>query len=490
MNEMKGEKVKNMRNKGITLIALVITIIVLLILAGVTIATLTGENGILTRAQEAKTQTEEAEDIEKIRLAMSEAQIGESGYQELDKINFEKALNSQFEGKGILLADNTDGTYTITLDEKVYTIENNAVTELQVDLYINNVEDLKRFRDDVNNGNTYEGKYIMLTSDISLNENEYWTPIGVYSKDASTPDDEINKPFKGNFNGGGHVISNLNIYTEDKCRGFFSLVIDGQISNLSVENTSTNVDFGATGGAIANYVINSNIVNCINRIDMTAQWIIGGIASQIYSSSIIGCSNYGEIKSTENAACGGIVGSTNSNSTIINCSNYGSINSNSKATGGISGLVNNSNVQNSFNLASITNTKDNTGGITGQTHDAHIYDCYNTGEIISEGDYIGGIVGYKTEAKAYIKNCYNVGSINGANSLHIGGILGYNNTGNADVTNNYYLEGCVNSSNENTMSGVETKTAEQMKKLSSLLGSAFKEDTNNINDGYPILKWQ
>lgn len=41
-------------NKGITLIALVITIIVLLILAGVTIATLTGDNGILTKAQSAK----------------------------------------------------------------------------------------------------------------------------------------------------------------------------------------------------------------------------------------------------------------------------------------------------------------------------------------------------------------------------------------------------------------------------------------------------
>ena len=39
--------VKSTRQKGITLIALVITIIVLLILAGVSIATLTGENGIL-----------------------------------------------------------------------------------------------------------------------------------------------------------------------------------------------------------------------------------------------------------------------------------------------------------------------------------------------------------------------------------------------------------------------------------------------------------
>jgi len=39
------------KNKGITLIALVLTIIVLLILAGVTIATLTGDNGILSQAK-------------------------------------------------------------------------------------------------------------------------------------------------------------------------------------------------------------------------------------------------------------------------------------------------------------------------------------------------------------------------------------------------------------------------------------------------------
>ena len=53
--------------KGITLIALVITIIVLLILAGVTIATLTGENGILTQADAAKDNTNRAEAIEKIK---------------------------------------------------------------------------------------------------------------------------------------------------------------------------------------------------------------------------------------------------------------------------------------------------------------------------------------------------------------------------------------------------------------------------------------
>ena len=51
-------KINLKKNKGITLIALVITIIVLLILAGVTIATLTGDNGILTRASEASKESE------------------------------------------------------------------------------------------------------------------------------------------------------------------------------------------------------------------------------------------------------------------------------------------------------------------------------------------------------------------------------------------------------------------------------------------------
>ena len=55
--------------RGITLIALIVTIIVLLILAGVTIATLTGENGILTRANDSKTQTEIGEEKEAIGLA-------------------------------------------------------------------------------------------------------------------------------------------------------------------------------------------------------------------------------------------------------------------------------------------------------------------------------------------------------------------------------------------------------------------------------------
>ncbi len=54
--------------KGITLIALVITIIVLLILAGITIATLTGENGILGKANTAKQETTKQGAKEKVQV--------------------------------------------------------------------------------------------------------------------------------------------------------------------------------------------------------------------------------------------------------------------------------------------------------------------------------------------------------------------------------------------------------------------------------------
>ena len=68
-----------MRNqKGITLIALVITIIVLLILAGVSIAMLTGQNGILTRAGTATDETLIGEAEEAVKLAISTIRANEA----------------------------------------------------------------------------------------------------------------------------------------------------------------------------------------------------------------------------------------------------------------------------------------------------------------------------------------------------------------------------------------------------------------------------
>ncbi len=82
------------KNTGITLIALVITIVVLLILAGVSIATLTGENGILTRAREAREETEDAKEEEVIKLAVVDALTAGEG--KLTTENLQKSIENQF----------------------------------------------------------------------------------------------------------------------------------------------------------------------------------------------------------------------------------------------------------------------------------------------------------------------------------------------------------------------------------------------------------
>ena len=94
-----AEKQKLKENKGITLIALVITIIVLLILAGVTIATLTGDNGILKKAGDAKTQTEQAKEDENFKIAIA-GSYGTDG-----KLNL-KDLKDNLKNQGILTNSN------------------------------------------------------------------------------------------------------------------------------------------------------------------------------------------------------------------------------------------------------------------------------------------------------------------------------------------------------------------------------------------------
>ena len=97
-----AKKQKLKEGKGITLIALVITIIVLLILAGVTIATLTGDNGILKKAGDAKTQTEQAKEDENLKIAIA-GSYGTDG-----KLNL-KDLKDNLENQGIDYDKNNTG---------------------------------------------------------------------------------------------------------------------------------------------------------------------------------------------------------------------------------------------------------------------------------------------------------------------------------------------------------------------------------------------
>ena len=140
------------RNKGITLIALVVTIIVLLILAGISIAMLTGQNGILNRAAEAKEKTRAAQEDENEKLQGYEKIINQ--YAENLPIGEETTPylpNSTFSKKegdlatGLVIQDANQNEYVwVEVPTTIYnntTYNNNGANKPQ------NADEWKKIRD-------------------------------------------------------------------------------------------------------------------------------------------------------------------------------------------------------------------------------------------------------------------------------------------------------------------------------------------------------
>ena len=146
---------------------------------------------------------------------------------------------------------------------------------------IGSYDELVFFRNDVNNGNRYNGKFVKLTADIDLNDEE-WTPIGDYKNDASS--------FLGTFDGDGHIISNLWIsgYTKEGA-GFFSNVglqsenISGTVKNVTFNNV-TIISSQSYVGVIAKapsgaYIYNVKITG---KVNIQGYGYVGGIAGHGY----------------------------------------------------------------------------------------------------------------------------------------------------------------------------------------------------------------
>lgn len=128
--------------KGITLISLVVTIIVLLILAGITISMLFGENGLLNKATDATEEYSKAEAKEKVELLLSEYVIDKATGENEDFANF---LRKNLQ---VGVAENDDNTYSFMLGEwQVITDENKVISiekfKLDVDNTYPNVASMK-----------------------------------------------------------------------------------------------------------------------------------------------------------------------------------------------------------------------------------------------------------------------------------------------------------------------------------------------------------
>lgn len=151
-----------MRNKGITLIALVVTIIILLILSGITITMLTGENSILKNASKSKEENEYAGINEAINMELQNYKINKViGDIESCKDYFEKELKLE------TIGNNNDfycvyKNYLVRIDGEEQKIL--SIDKLEINTYA-----------------TYASIYEM-KKDVNLTENLYVKTLGYYSE--------------------------------------------------------------------------------------------------------------------------------------------------------------------------------------------------------------------------------------------------------------------------------------------------------------------
>lgn len=159
------------KQKGVTLIALVVTIVVLLILAGVTIATLTGDNGLITKAQESKFKTEIKELQEEYDLWVVDKELASKDFNK-NTVSAGKSLLSY----NTISEEEKNGNIKTILknyDENKYNIE---IIKGNITLQSHNERELKWAKEAGIDVNPYEidenGKLIASNTNLFLVDDE------------------------------------------------------------------------------------------------------------------------------------------------------------------------------------------------------------------------------------------------------------------------------------------------------------------------------
>ena len=220
---------------------------------------------------------------------------------------------------------------------------------------ISSAADFVAFADEVNSGTTYRGSTVTLLNDLDFTGISF-LGVGRYVN-TSTPQ----RPFRGTFEGNGHTVSNMHLYsTEATYLGLFSLVNGGMIKGVVVDSSCTvenNVTayYTYAGGIVANSIagIEFKLLDCVNMATVTGTGPnsnIGGIIGCLYALSstatVYNCVNFGNVTqlgTVSGAVAGGIVGwiTRKENSTLIpaiyNCVNLGTVTSGSTNVGAIMG---------------------------------------------------------------------------------------------------------------------------------------------------------
>lgn len=505
--KLRGIKKYYLNQKGITLIALVVTIVVLLILAGVSINALFGNNGIISRAKDTKKVTNLSSLKDEIGIVIQSRNINKMAG--LPAGSFKEELENGISGNKTVEAIGIIGdTCYVTREEATVTVyDNGDIIDGKADIWdgtskskptadesknwhIYTPEEMKYFEEFVNGKLTEEEKegleitdstIIYLENDIDMGARQEngvltagtaWEPIGI---------DSAGK-FTGTFEGNNHTVKGIYVKKDGKFAGIFGN--SDTIQNLTIADSYIEVTGNGAGG-IVGVLREGSIVNCHNintRVSSSEDGNnVGGIVGQFSGEKIDNCTNTGDIKSsgysiggiaglfvgktTDNcvnkgeisggkenayAQTGGIVGT--STGTIINSKNNGTIIANGYSSGGIVGFMSSNSderIEKCINTGKVQAKEVGCGGICGligKDKTAIINQCVNTGTVQGDNGFKGGICGtIGGNSSSTIKNCYNLGNIIGeaSNVSDVSGIISCINQGFSGTISKNYNLGKI-----------------------------------------------
>ncbi len=231
-------------------------------------------------------------------------------------------------------------------------------------------EQLAAFAVSVNGGNNYAGYTATLTADIDLGSVE-WTPIG-----------NDTNPFNGTFDGGNHIISNLNInMPSTNSVGLFGRTNSGEVKNLTIRNATVKGSLNV--GVVAGTPYTSKYSN----ISLTGLVKVDGFS---YVGGLLGKNAYGDVTN--------IIIDVQDGSYVK--ADSGVYRSYAGGVVGFCGEGNHSFTNISSNIDVIGTTCD-VGGIVGIAHYGNTFKgCHSSGNVsitacadVADADEIGGIAG-------------------------------------------------------------------------------------------------
>ena len=482
-------------SKGITLIALIITIVILIILAGVTISIVTGENGLMQRAKDASLSHEEESAREKLELALIDLRVN----KDTDKsYNENEYIDNYLSGKQMIVNENivlVDGwqfeidrnklqiimnlgqgeeSKDIILVANVVNATDYTKASLNIEItYEGEIDKIQINGQDEQIPEKQEGKYVLQKEIL---ENGSYT-IYVKDKDNKYKVEKVNiesisenidissieeiNEFRNKVNAGatyeGKVITligNVDLQGSEENEWIpignaqkpFKGTFDGQnntINNLYInEDVGYQALFGYSTGTIKNVTVNGEVT--------ASGYYIAGICA-VNGGTIENCVNYIKVtnESTENNQTGGIAARLTGKATIKNCTNYGEVYSNNTHGGGIVGHSASENfvIDSCTNYGKVTGTAISGGIIGGANVAGTIKNCTNNGEVSSSNNTgTGGILGnYNGTDKIVIQNCVNKAKVY-SKVWASGGILGNTST-------QVSIEKCINESEISAGSG-------------------------------------